>query len=113
MVGQSCINDVAMWTGWDWSRQRDHPDTVKDELGLACADPDNEAECPKARRCISEEHCHSDVPDWSRDENLQRNFPLGWGADTPPWLNPATDHNWHSLPRLEGYDHHLLATDWA
>ena len=50
MVGQSCINDVAMWTGWDWSRQRDHPDTVKDELGLACADPDNEAECPKARR---------------------------------------------------------------
>ena len=53
------------------------------------------------------------MPDWSRDENLQRNFPLGWGADTPPWLNPATDHNWHSLPRLEGYDHHLLATDWA
>ena len=52
--GQSCINEEPMWTNWDMSRQRDHPDTVKDELGLACLDPDDEATCPRARRCEDE-----------------------------------------------------------
>lgn len=52
-AGQSCINNVPRWTGWDWSRQRDNPNTVKNELGLECVDPDDEITCPKARRCMS------------------------------------------------------------
>ena len=110
MVGQSCINDVPTWTGWDWSKQRDHPDTVKDELGLKCVDPEDESQCPKARMCIDEKFCHMDQPDWSQEQNLRRPYPLGWGDRAEIWLDPAKDHSWTTLP--EDYSAHLGA-GWA
>ena len=111
MVGQSCINDVKMFTDWDHSRLRDDPRTVKDSLGLRCADPDDEATCPKARRCMSEDDCHTDEPNWSDDEFLQRESPLGWGAETPKYLDPTIDHKWHILP--PEYKWHMETTTWS
>ena len=110
-AGQSCMDDVPRWTNWDWSRMRDHPDTVKDELGLACRDHDNEATCPRSRRCWDGDLCHTDEPDWSKDEILQRGSPLGWGAETNPYIDPSAHLEYAILP--PGYTYHLEATDWA
>lgn len=101
-----------MFTDWDFSRLRDHPDTVKDSLGLACADPNDETTCPKARRCITSEHCHTDQPDWSNQLILEQPYPLGWGTDAVerPYLDPTIDHNWVLPPE---YTEHLETTSWS
>ena len=131
MVGQSCStsDNTKRFTDWDHSKlgctasQDDtcedtiaysytHPDTIKDELGLQCRDPFDEATCPRARRCMDPNICHTDQPNWSDDGILQRPFPLGWGPDTPPFLDPNVDHGW---TLLEGRDYtwHLEAATWA
>ena len=78
---------------------------------MRCADPDDEATCPKARRCMSEDDCHTDEPNWSDDEFLQRESPLGWGAETPKYLDPTIDHKWHILP--PEYKWHMETTTWS
>ena len=110
-TGQACIDHVPRFTGWDWSRLRDSPYTVKNELGLACANPDDEDTCPKARRCADENVCHTDEPDWSQDEILQRPYPWGWGEEAKPYLDPREEHDYPGLP--EGYTYHLEAATWA
>jgi hypothetical protein len=109
-VGQSCINDQKMWTDWDHSRQRDHPNTVTDALGLRCQDRDDEDTCPRARRCIHNDHCFTDQPDWSNDLILQRPNPLGWGPETPGYLDPTIDHHWVLPPE---YSWHLETATWS
>ena len=42
---------------------------------------------------------------------LQQNYPYGWGADTPPYLDPTVDHNWYILP--PGYSYHMETATWA
>ena len=130
MVGQSCINHEKMWTDWDHSRLKPssgvgsgngdelgelfnyhmHSDTVVDELGLRCADPDDEATCPKARKCVNSDLCHTDQPNWSDDEILQQNYPFGWGPNTPKYLDPNVEHSYILPP---GYSAHLETTGWS
>ena len=86
--------------------------TVTDEGGLNCADPSDEATCPKARKCIHSDHCHTDQPNWSDDGILQQPYPFGWGPNTPKYLNPTVDHKWRILPP-KGYTWHLETTSWA
>ena len=59
--------------------------------------------------CTSEQFCHIDQPDWSQQQNLRREYPLGWGGRAVEWLNPNQDHDW-ILP--EGYEDHLNV-GWA
>lgn len=78
---------------------------------MHCAEPDNEDTCPKARKCIGSEYCHTDQPNWSDDGILQQNPPFGWGANTPKYLDPTVDHHWSILP--PGYTEHLETTGWS
>lgn len=64
-AGQTCLEGkTPTYEGWDWSRQHDNPKTVRDRFGLACADPDDEATCPKSRECMDGKGCITDTPDW-------------------------------------------------
>jgi len=61
-------------------------------------------------------HSITDQPDWSNDQLLAREFPLGWGdaasGFTPPkFLDPGEEHNWYSLP--EDYSWHRETLSWA
>jgi hypothetical protein len=114
-AGQACIDDVPKHTGWDWSKQRDHPDTVKDELGLRCLNPDDEATCPKARLCKDGSICHEDRPQWHLDSVLEQPPPLGLGIKAKPYLNPLDGdllkETFDGLPAT--YEYHLQAGSWA
>ena len=48
---------------------------------------------------------------WSDDDFLQRESPLGWGPETPKYLDPTTDHKWHILP--PEYTWHMETTTWS
>ena len=78
-VGQTCLEGTtAVYEDWDWSKQRDHPNTVKDQHGLACADPSDENTSPIARFCVDASLCYTDTPNWfSIDELITH-----WGLNT-------------------------------
>ena len=83
--GQSCLDYKAVFTNWDYTYQKDHEDTVKDQYGLACADPSDSKTCPKARLCKSADLCHVDWPDWTNNDLLDQR----WGLDVADYLNPG------------------------
>ena len=76
-VGQSCIDHTAYFTNWDFTRQKEHRRTVKDDLGLKCATPNNLRTCPYSRRCVSEDLCPEDNPDWTDMDDIQEAWGLG------------------------------------
>jgi len=76
-VGQTCQEGTTpVFEGWDWSRQHDNPQTVRDHFGLACLDPDDENTCPLARNCIDARLCYTDTPDWQDVGELIRSWGL-------------------------------------
>ena len=76
-VGQTCLEGTTpTFEGWDFTRQWNHPDTVRDRHGLACANPQDEATCPLARNCISDDLCYSDTPDFKSIDELVSNWGL-------------------------------------
>ena len=112
--GQACINDEKIWPLWDWSKMKyigsstevldvstsvPDPRTVRNELGLACLNPDDEATCPRSRRCEDMSLCWTDQPDWTSEAILQRgaltgarhgrfNLNLGWGSNAKRYVDP-------------------------
>ena len=77
-VGQTCREGTTpVYEGWDWRKQRDHPLTVRDQYGTACAEPDNEATCPIARYCIHPNFCYPDTPNWMEIDVLVQYLGLG------------------------------------
>ena len=63
-VGQTCREGTTpTYEGWDWSKQYDHPSTVRDQFGTACEDPQNERTCPISRFCMDGKVCYTDTPD--------------------------------------------------
>jgi hypothetical protein len=83
-VGQSCIDHTAYFTNWDFTRQRDHKKTIKDDLGLQCKTPNNKRTCPESRRCVSSDLCPEDNPDWTDMQDIQD----AWGMQV---LIPLSD----------------------
>ena len=76
-VGQTCRGGTTpVFEGWDWTRLRDAPQTRLDEDGTRCAEPDNEATCPRARFCVDAELCYTDTPDWQDMSELVRHMGL-------------------------------------
>jgi len=76
-VGQTCQEgSTPAFEHWDWSRQHDNPNTVRDRFGLACKDPFNEATCPIARKCVEGSGCYADTPDWLDIDELVRHLGL-------------------------------------
>ena len=83
-VGQTCREGKrAVYEGWDWSKQYDHPATVRDRFGTACENPDDEFTCPLSRHCIDSYHpmgvtlpanrrCYTDTPNWLDVDDLIR-----------------------------------------
>ena len=49
--GESCIEFRRTRTAWDNTKLRNHPNLVLDRLGIRCANPDDEATCPRVR-CV-------------------------------------------------------------
>jgi len=76
-VGQACIDHTAYFTNWDFTRQKNHRRTVKDDLGLKCATPNNLRTCPYTRRCVSEDLCPEDNPDWTDMDDIKDAWGLG------------------------------------
>jgi len=84
-VGQACIDHTAYFTNWDFTRQKNHRRTVKDEVGpdglgrfgLKCATPDNERTCPKAINCVSGDLCFENNRDWTKMKDII----AAWGLD--------------------------------
>ena len=81
--GQACIDNQKVWTNWDFSKQRDHPDTVKDRQGRRCLDPEDPATCPPSRLCVEAKYlkvasCPTDKPDWQDIDELIK----WWGRTT-------------------------------
>ena len=97
-VGQTCrYGEVPVFEKWDWRKQSDRPETlfwdnsmnnypnynpqprtIRDPLGVSCADPDNPATCPPAEYCIDESLCTTNTPDWMDVRELFRY----WGIET-------------------------------
>ena len=102
-VGQSCIAHKKVFTNWDWSKDRDHPDLLKDAHGLGCLDPNNEATCPRSRMCSEDvaHLCHTDRPDWTKIEviNARWSEVMGQKITNPPYLDPSKKggHSWAHL----------------
>ena len=84
-VGQACIDHTAYFTNWDFTRQKNHRRTVKDEVGpdglgrfgLKCATPDNERTCPRAINCVSGDLCFENNRDWTKMKDII----AAWGLD--------------------------------
>ena len=77
-VGQTCREGTTpVYEGWDWSKQYDHPATVRDRFGTACEDPGDEFTCPISRFCIDGDQCYTDTPDWMRVEEIIKHWGLG------------------------------------
>ena len=107
-AGEACIDFRRTGTTWDYTRQRDNPRTVLDSGGQACADPDDERTCPKARRCVEGAGCFTDTPDWS-DPALLADPVLGWGDRALPFLDPTVETSW----TYTGDDYEWTSVSWG
>tara|TARA_B100000787_G_scaffold165505_1_gene149533 strand:- start:218 stop:862 length:645 start_codon:yes stop_codon:yes gene_type:complete len=77
-VGQACIDHTAHFTNWDFTRQKEHKRTVKDDLELKCASPNNARTCPYSRRCVRADLCPEDNPDFTTMPDILE----AWGTET-------------------------------
>lgn len=76
-AGQTCLEGTTpTFETWDFTRQYDHPSTVRDKYSLGCLDPDNEVTCPKARHCVDNVDCYQNTPDWMQMDQLIEHWGL-------------------------------------
>ena len=94
-AGQSCLDYTPLFTNWDHTRQKDHPDTVKDKYGVRCADRDDPITCPLARRCVDDSLCPADLKEWTDFDDLY----AAWGPG--PLAAFADPINLDELPEGE------------